>query len=92
MNRRRFGDYEHKKVNRILELVHSDPCGTMSMDSLGGARYFLFLVYDLIRFTFVVISKRKPDTLEEFKASVNLMGDQNNEKFGRCALITAPST
>lgn len=36
----------------ILELVHSDLCGPIDVESLGGARYIMVLVDDFSRKVF----------------------------------------
>ena len=78
MTRRQFNETENRVVNRKLDLVHSDLCGPMSVPSLGGARYFLVLVDDLTRFTYVAFLKKKSDTLQELKAFIALMSNQGH--------------
>lgn len=76
MTRRHFPTNESRESKRKLELVHSDLCGPMSIPSLGGARYFLVIVDDATRFSYVVFFKKKSDTLKEFKTFVNMMSTQ----------------
>ncbi|CAA9997809.1 unnamed protein product, partial [Nesidiocoris tenuis] len=40
-----------------LELVHMDLCGPMETESLGGSRYFLAIIGDHTRYTFVYFMK-----------------------------------
>ena len=55
-------------AQRQLDLVHSDLCGPMSKPSSGGALYFLVIVDEATRITYVAFLKKKSDTLEEFKS------------------------
>ena len=40
-----------KRVVKPLELIHSDICGKITPDSLGGARYFLTFIDEATKFT-----------------------------------------
>ena len=50
-----------------LELVHSDLCGKMGQKSLGGAEYFLTLLDDKTRYTWVYPLKTKDQAFDCFK-------------------------
>ena len=50
-----------------LELVHSDLCGKMGQKSLGGAEYFLMLLDDKTRYTWVYPLKTKDQAFDCFK-------------------------
>ena len=50
-----------------LELVHSDLCGEMGQKSLGGAEYFLTLLDDKTRYTWVYPLKTKDQAFDCFK-------------------------
>lgn len=78
MTRRHFGDTKSSSSTNKLQLVHSDLCGPMRLNSLGGARYFLILVDDYTRFTYVTFLKKKSDTLCEFKRFVTMIDTQGN--------------
>lgn len=73
MARRSFNEAASRSAKSKLELVHSDLCGPMSSKSLGGARYFMILVDDFTRFTYVAFIKKKSDTLQEFQYFVALV-------------------
>lgn len=49
------------RASHILELVHSDICGPMEEESLGGKRYFLTLIDDKTRKIFVYFLKTKSE-------------------------------
>lgn len=62
-----------KRANGLLHLVHSDLCGPMSINSIGGARYMLTFIDDFSRKKFVYFLKKKSETVkvfEKFKARV----------------------
>lgn len=47
--------YKHtgSRAENILDLVHADVCGPMSVASLGGAKYFVLFVDDYSRKVFL---------------------------------------
>ncbi|KAI8436415.1 hypothetical protein MSG28_010011 [Choristoneura fumiferana] len=55
------------KVNKPLELVHSDICGPMETQSLGGARYFLTFLDDYSKRISVYFLRNKSEALDKFK-------------------------
>ena len=48
-------------------MVHSDLCGPMQTQSLGGALYFMLIIDDCSRFTWVYFLQRKDEAFECFK-------------------------
>jgi len=50
-----------------LELIHADLCGPMSIESLGGSRYFLLFTDDYSRIIWVYFLKFKSKIFENFK-------------------------
>jgi GAG-pre-integrase domain len=55
------------RANGILDLVHSDVCGPMPVESMGGSRYFVTLTDDYSRWSDVFCSKNKSDVFGCFK-------------------------
>ena len=55
-----------RRATLPLELVHTDLCGPMSEDSLGGSKYFMLIVDDYSRFMWVYFLTRKSETLSTF--------------------------
>ena len=49
------------RAKRVLDLVHTDVCGPFKTPSLGGSLYFLVMVDDFSRMTFVFFMKRKSE-------------------------------
>jgi len=50
-----------------LGLVHSDICGPMNKESLGGAKYFATFTDDYTRYTETVMLRQRSDVLTAFK-------------------------
>ena len=55
------------KVKDLLELVHLDVCGPMSIQARGGYDYFITFTNDYSRFGYVYLMKRKFEAFEKFK-------------------------
>ena len=51
----------------MLELVHSNVCGPMSIQARGGYEYFITFTDDYSRFGYVYLMKRKSEAFEKFK-------------------------
>ena len=61
------------KSKEKLQLVHTDICGPMQTQSLGGSRYFITFTDDYSCYCSTYFLKSKSEALEkfkEFKASV----------------------
>ena len=54
------------------QTIHSDLCGPMPIDSVGGSRYFVTFLDDFSRYTHVYFIKQKNEVLQKFKEFVNL--------------------
>ena len=51
----------------LFEIIHTDVCGSMSVDACGGYHYFLTFRDDLSRYGYVYLMKHKSETFEKFK-------------------------
>ena len=49
MTKRHFSAQGHR-AKEVLELVHSDVCGPMSVPTIGGYEYFIMFMDDYSRF------------------------------------------
>ena len=56
-----------RRASKLLELVHTDLCGPMQTQSLGGALYFMLIIDDCSRFTWVYFLHRKDEAFACFK-------------------------
>lgn len=69
------------RADEQLELVHSDLCGPMEVDSLAGSRYFFTLIDDCTHKVFVYCLKRKDEVFDAFVNFKNLVENQSNKKI-----------
>ena len=56
-----------KRVQDLLELIHSDVCGPMPIQARGGYEYFITFTDDCFRFGYVYLMKWKSEAFEKFK-------------------------
>ena len=56
-----------ERASDLLELLHTDVCGPMSMASRGGFQYFITFTDDFCRYRYVYLMKHKFETFEKFK-------------------------
>jgi hypothetical protein len=55
------------REKRILELVHIDVFGPVSMPSLGGSLYYVSFIDDFSRKTWIYFMRKKSEVFEKFK-------------------------
>jgi hypothetical protein len=67
MNRKPFKPIGEIRSTRKLQLVHSDVCGPMQTESLGGHKYFVTFIDDYSRCCHVYFLKHKSEVPEKFK-------------------------
>jgi hypothetical protein len=53
-----------ERATNLLEIIHTDVCGPMSVEARGGYRYVLTLTDDLSRYGYVYLMKHKSETLK----------------------------
>lgn len=56
------------RTSKLLEIVHSDVCGPMSIRSIGGARYVATFIDDYSRWCEIHVLKRKNEVFSAFKS------------------------
>ena len=56
-----FGTIE--RANDLLEIIHTNVCGPMSVEARGGYRYFLTFTDDLSRYGYIYLMKHKSKLL-----------------------------
>ncbi|KMQ85317.1 retrovirus-related pol polyprotein from transposon tnt 1-94 [Lasius niger] len=55
------------RETEVLNLVHSDICGPMNVESLAGSKYFVTFIDDFSRYTEVVMLRQRSDVLKAFR-------------------------
>ena len=66
-HRKSFTSKDEIESKNHLDLVHTDVCGPMSLQSFGGAKYFITFIDDYSRCCQVYFMKHKSEALEKFK-------------------------
>ena len=56
-----------ERANGLLEIIHTNVSGPMSVEARGGYRYFLTFTDDLSRYGYIYLMKHKSETFEKFK-------------------------
>ena len=56
-----------RRAQELLELVHTDVCGPMSIEAKGGYEYFITFTDDYSRYGYVYLMRRKSEAFEKFK-------------------------
>ena len=67
MHRQPFKPVGEIRSSRKLQLIHSDVCGPMQTESIGGHKYFVTFIDDYSRCCAVYYLKRKSEVFEKFK-------------------------
>ena len=84
MSRKPFKSSGQIKSTRKLQLIHTDVCGPMQTESLGGKRYFVTFVDDYSRYCEIYFMRHKSEVLEKFKDFVACVTAESGMKI--CAL------
>ena len=70
-----------ERATDILETIHTDVCGPMSVEARGGYHYFLTFTDDLSRYWYIYLMKHKSETFEKFKEFQNEVENHHNKKI-----------
>ena len=62
-----FKAKDHLSRSKPLQLVHMDLCGPSRTNAPGGKSYFMLIIDDFSRLTWVVFLKYKSEAFEKFK-------------------------
>ena len=55
------------RAKEVLDLVHTDLCGTISTSARGGYEYFITFIDDYSRYEYIYLMRYKSETFETFK-------------------------
>ena len=83
MCRNTFPKKSQTKTSRPLELIHSDVCGPMNVDSIGGSKYMLTFTDDFTRYVTVYFITSKAEVLSKFKEYINMMENKTGSHVGK---------
>jgi len=80
MTKAHFNDFP-ERASELLELIHIDVCGPMSMTARGRFQYFITFTDDFSRYGYVYLMKHKSETFEKFKEFQNEVENQCDKKI-----------
>lgn len=83
---------EGSRSTELLHKVHTDLCGPMENQSIGGSRYFMLFIDDYSRMTYIYFLKTKDEALkcfQQYKAevenqlnsSIKILRSDNGKEF-----------
>ena len=70
-----------ERASDLLEIIHTDVCGPMSVEARGGYCYFLTFTDDLSRYVYIYLMKHKSETFEKFKEFQSEVENHRNKKI-----------
>jgi len=79
--RNSFQEVLPQKSAAKLDVIHSDVCGPMQVDTPGGSRYFVLFIDDWTRKAWIYLLKRKGEVLDVFKKFKNMVERQCGQKI-----------
>lgn len=68
------------RAKDVLELVHSDLCGPMTIQARGGFEYFVTFIDDYSRYGYIYLMRRKSECFEKFKE----YKAETEKRHGKC--------
>ena len=76
----RFQSTAPKRSTKILDVIHSDVCGPMSIPTFSGKRYFVTFIDDKSRYCVVYLMKKKSEVATKFAEFVALAETQTGNR------------
>ena len=70
-----------ERAKDLLELIHSDVCGPLSVQARGGYSYFITFTYDFSRYGYIYLMRYKFEAFEKFKEFQNEVENQLGKKI-----------
>ena len=70
-----------ERAEDLLELIHTDVCGPMSIHARGNYQYFITFTDDFSRYGYVYLMKHKSESFEKFKEFQNEVQYQLDKKI-----------
>ena len=70
-----------ERATDLLEIIHTDVCGPMSVKAHGKYHYFLNFTDDLSRYGYIYLMKHKSEKFEKFKEFQSEVENDHNKKI-----------
>ena len=83
MHRQSFKPVREIWSSRKLQLVHSDVCGPMHMESFSGQKYFVTFIDDYSRCCAIYFMKHKSEVFAKFKEFEAEITNESSQKIGK---------
>jgi hypothetical protein len=80
-NRTQFKSKSFTSIEKPLQLVHMDLCGPSRQEGTGKENYFMLIIYDYSRLTWVAFLKEKAESFEKFKVFKALIETQIGKRL-----------
>jgi transposase InsO family protein len=77
---RPFPPSEHRSKG-VLDLIHSDVCGLMRVESVSGFKYFVLFIDDYSKKTWIYFLKTKDEVFDRFQEFRALVENQTSRKI-----------
>lgn len=71
------------RSKRKLQLIHSDVCGPMQTESIGGSKYFVTFIDDYSRCCKVYFMRQKSEVLSKFKEFERTFSNECGQRVAR---------
>ena len=68
-----------QRATEPFELINSDVCGPMSVNSIGGSPYFVTFTDDYTRYTYIYFVEQKDEVLAKFQEFVNMVNNRTGK-------------
>ena len=81
VTRTQFKSKSFTSTDKPLQLVHVDLCGTSRNEGTGKENYFMLVIDDYSRLTWVAFLKEKSEAFEKFKVFKALTENQTEKKI-----------
>ena len=70
-----------ERAKDLLELIHTDVCGLMSINARGNYQYFITFTDEFSIYGYVHLMKHKSESFEKFKEFQNEVQNQLDKKI-----------
>ena len=70
-----------ERATDLLEIIHTDVCGPMSIEARHEYHYFLTFIDDLSRYGYIYLMKHKSEIVERFKEFQSEVENLHNKKI-----------
>ena len=70
-----------ERATNLLEIIHTDVCGPMSIKARGKYRYFLNFTDNLSRYGYIYLMKHKSETFEKCKEFQSEVENHRDKKI-----------